>query len=169
MRILSRLQWTKDNLCDPSDYVYWDNKSLNGHIAKSKYTYNSGQMIQAGVLLYKATGERQYLEDAQKTAKGVFSYFVKLRKIKNREIPFYVDSPWFNVILYRGLKALFEVDHNATYIKVMEEDADYAWSHDRDKNGLFSKDWTGEKQDKYKWLLDNACMVELYAELSDIN
>ena len=23
-------QWTRDNLCDPSDFVYWDNKNLQG-------------------------------------------------------------------------------------------------------------------------------------------
>jgi uncharacterized protein YyaL (SSP411 family) len=162
-------QWTKDNLCDPTDYVYWDNKSLNGHIAKGKFTYNSGQMIQAGVLLYKATGEKQYLIDAQKTSEGTFNYFVKIQKTAHGEVQFYNDSPWFNVILFRGLKALFEVDHNKTYLKVMADDAEYAWRYDRDKNGLFSKDWTGEKQDKHKWLLDNACMIELYSELSNLN
>lgn len=162
-------QWTKNTLCDPSDYVYWDNESLNGHIAKNKYTYNSGQMIEAGVLLYKATGEKHYLIDAQKTAEGTFHYFVKPRKTAHGEVQFYSDSPWFNVILFRGLKALFEVDHNASYIKIMAQDAKYAWKYDRDTNGLFSKDWTGKVQDKYKWLLDNACMVELYAELSDID
>jgi hypothetical protein len=82
---------------------------------------------------------------------------------------FYDDSPWFNVILFRGLKTLFEVDHNKTYLKIMKDDAEYAWKYDRDKNGLFSKDWTGKEQDKYKWLLDNACMIELYSELGNLN
>lgn len=40
-------QWTRDNLCDPSDFVYWDNKNLQGKVDPTKYTYNSGQMIQA--------------------------------------------------------------------------------------------------------------------------
>lgn len=38
-------QWTRDNLRDPSDFVYWDNKNLQGKIGYAKYTYNSGQMI----------------------------------------------------------------------------------------------------------------------------
>lgn len=61
-------QWTRDNLCDPSDFVYWDNKNLQGKVDPAKYTYNSGQMIQAGVLLYQATGEKRYLKEAQQTA-----------------------------------------------------------------------------------------------------
>ena len=36
----------RDNLCDPSDFVYWDNKNLQGKVDPAKYTYNSGQMIQ---------------------------------------------------------------------------------------------------------------------------
>ena len=54
-------RWTKENLCDPSDGVYWDNINLEGNIAKQKYTYNSGQMIQAGVLLFQATNFRHIL------------------------------------------------------------------------------------------------------------
>lgn len=53
--------WTKKNLCDPNDHLYWDNINLKGNIAKEKYAYNSGQMIQAGVLLYEETGDEQYL------------------------------------------------------------------------------------------------------------
>ena len=48
--------WTKNSLRDPEDFVYWDNVRLDGSVDKAKYTYNSGQMIQAGVLHYQATG-----------------------------------------------------------------------------------------------------------------
>ncbi len=162
-------QWTKENLCDPSDYVYWDSKSLKGNIAKEKYTYNSGQMIQAGVLLYKATREKKYLIDAQRTAQGTFNYFMQTRKTVLGEMKFYNNSPWFNVILFRGLKDLYEVDHNRTYIQAMADNAEYAWKYTRDVNGLLGSDWSGNKKDKFKWLLDNACMIELYSELSSIN
>ena len=43
--------WTKKHLCDPTDHLYWDNINLKGKVSKEKYAYNSGQMIQAGVLL----------------------------------------------------------------------------------------------------------------------
>ena len=29
-------------------------------------------------------------------------------------------------------------------------------------------DWTGIKTKEYKWLLDNACMVELFSEINNI-
>lgn len=161
-------EWTKKNLRDPEDFVYWDNINLEGQIGYAKYTYNSGQMIQAGVLLYQITGKEAYLQDAQQTAKGAYEYFCRLQQTPKGEMRFYPDSPWFNVILFRGLKALYQIDHNPTYIKAMIDNADFAWRWTRDSNGLFSNDWSGNKSNQFKSLLENACMVELFAEISEL-
>jgi len=67
--------WTKEKLEDPNDGLFWDNMSLNGHIDKAKYSYNSGQMLQAAALLYRLTQEKQYLMDAQKLGEACYSYF----------------------------------------------------------------------------------------------
>ena len=161
-------QWTRDNLCDPSDFVYWDNKNLQGKVDPAKYTYNSGQMIQAGVLLYQATGEKRYLKEAQQTAEGSYRFFLKVQPIATGEMKFFPGTPWFNVILFRGLKALYLVDRNEAYIKTMIENADYAWNYTRDENGLFSNDWSGNRKEQFKSLLENACMIELFAEISEL-
>lgn len=161
--------WTKEKLCDPSDFVYWDNMALDARIGDAKYTYNSGQMIQAGVLLYQETGDSTYLVDAQRTAKGAFNRFTSLKpNVDGVETRFYTNSPWFNVIMFRGLKALYEVDGNAEYVNTMAQNARYAWKHTRDENGLLGTDWSGNETKKYKWLLDNACMLELYSEMSEL-
>ncbi len=124
-------------------------------------------MIQAGVLLYQATKDPLYLQDARETAAGAYGYFTRVRKTPQGEKLFYSNMPWFNVILLRGLIALYEVDKTDTYIQTMKENALYAWEYTRDENGLLGNDWTGEKNGKYKWLLDNACMIELYACMSE--
>lgn len=161
--------WTKNNLCDPEDFVYWDNVRLDGSVDKAKYTYNSGQMIQAGVLLYQVTKDENYLKDAQNTAKGAYEKFSGMRKgIDDTETRFYSASPWFNVILLRGLFALYEVDQNAEYVQTMADNARYAWKNTRDENGFLGNDWAGIDNKKHKWLLDNACMIELYSEISNI-
>lgn len=160
--------WTKDNLRDPDDGVYYDNIHLDGQLDKTKYTYNSGQMIQAAVLLYKLTKDPAYLADAKQTAEGSYKFFVKNRATALGERPFYGNMPWFNVILFRGLKALYEIDKNPLYITTMRENAYYAWNNTRDENGLLGTDWTGEKNKKHKWLMDNACMIELFAEFNDL-
>jgi predicted alpha-1,6-mannanase (GH76 family) len=45
--------WTKINLQDPTDHLYFDNKSLTGKTDTRKYTYNSGQMLQSSAMLYR--------------------------------------------------------------------------------------------------------------------
>ena len=161
--------WTKKNLRDPKDGVYWDNVRLDGSVDKAKYTYNSGQMIQAGVMLYQQSGDETYLKDAQETAQGAYAHFTKMRKnAAGEEARFYTANPWFNVILLRGLKALYEVDGNPAYIQTMADNARYAWRHTRDANGFLSNDWSGNETKPYKWLLDNACMVELFCEIHNI-
>lgn len=143
-------------------------ENLQGKIGYAKYTYNSGQMIQAGVLLYQATGDEQYLKDAQQTAKGSYEHFLKPQPTVKGEMKFFPSSPWFNVILFRGLKALYEVDKNDTYVKAMIDNADYAWQYTRDENGLLNNDWSGNRKDKFKSLLENSCMIELYSEISEL-
>ena len=157
--------WTKKHLCDPADYLYWDNINLKEKIAKEKYAYNSGQMIQAGVLLYEETKDEQYLRDAQKTAAGTDAFFRSKSDKVNPEIKVHKDMSWFNVILFRGFKALYEVDKNPVYVNALAENALHAWENYRDSNGLLGRDWSGHNNEQHKWLLDNACLIELFAEM----
>ena len=113
--------------------------------------------------------DEAYLKDAQETAQGAYQRFTEVRKaVDGTETRFYTASPWFNVILLRGLTALYEVDHNPEYIRTMADNARYAWDHTRDVNGFLDNDWTGIKTKEHKWLLDNACMVELFSEINNI-
>ena len=161
--------WTFRTLRDTTDNLYFDNINLEGKITEWKFAYNSGQMIQAGVLLYQQSGDETYLKDAQETAQGAYAHFTKMRKnAAGEEARFYTANPWFNVILLRGLKALYEVDGNPAYIQTMADNARYAWQYTRDANGFLSNDWSGNETKPYKWLLDNACMVELFCKIHNI-
>ena len=159
--------WTKKHLCDPSDHLYWDNINLNGKVAKEKYAYNSGQMIQAGVLLYEETGDKQYLKDAQETAAGTDAFFRTKKDKNNLGFDVHKDMAWFNVILYRGLKALSKVDKNPVYADALASNAIHAYKNYQDANGLLGRDWSGHQEEPHKWLLDNACLIELFAEMGD--
>ena len=63
-------------------------------------------MIQAGVLLYEETGDKDYLRDAQKTAAGTDAFFRSKADKKDPSVKVHKDMSWFNVILFRGFKAL---------------------------------------------------------------
>lgn len=162
-------EWTKSRLQDPTDHLYFDNIKLSGEIDSVKYTYNSGQMLQAASLLYKITGEQKYLKEAQKIAASAIQYFTSdFTTPEGKKIHLFKNTGnWFNTVLFRGYEELFYLDKNPEYIHIFRDNLAYLWEHVRDKNGLFGKDWTGEKQARHKWLLDQASLVELWARISN--
>ncbi|MCE8615916.1 glycoside hydrolase family 76 protein [Bacteroides fragilis] len=161
-------EWTKKRLQDPTDYLYFDNIFLDGKIDKSKYAYNSGQMMQAAILLYQFTGYRSFLKDAQNIAEACYNYFFinfvpeegeAFKLLKKGDV-------WFTAIMLRGFIELYLIDHNEKYINSFNRNMDYAWGHVRDKKGLFDTDFSGRTHDDRKWLLTQAAMVEMYARLA---
>lgn len=83
------------------------------------------------------------------------------------EMKFFLFSLWFNVIFFCGLKVFYKVDKNDIYVKVMIDNVDYVWQYICDENGLLNNDWLGNWKDKFKSLLENFCMIELYLEISE--
>jgi len=154
--------WLKTNLQDPSDKTYWNDKNASGNINQTKWTYNSGVMALNGILLYRITGQQQYLDDAKATATGAYNFFVKPRNGLSLSYPDH--DPWFNTKL---LKAYIEIasylpaakGYIDTYISFINNGYDKA----RLTNGLFYEDWTGAQQGRYKDLLHQAAVIESYA------
>lgn len=62
--------WTRKNLQDPKDKLYWDSIDLDGKLDKTKWSYNSALMIRAGVLLARKRGNDDFLKEAEETAKA---------------------------------------------------------------------------------------------------
>jgi rhamnogalacturonyl hydrolase YesR len=160
--------WTKEKLEDPTDGLYWDNMGLNRHVDKAKYSYNSGQMLQAAALLYRLTKEKQYLIDAQKLAEACYSYF--FQDFSGQEFKLLKNSNlWFHAVMMRGFISLFEQDQNPKYITVFAKNLHYAWQNMRDEKGLFYADWTLKNRKEKKDLLDQCAFVEMYARLAKLN
>lgn len=161
------LAWCSQ-LKSPKEGVYWDNMNPEGEIDRHKYTYNTGTILHANALLFNITKDKTYLDEANSLAQASLTYFTKREDCLPFE--FYPNSPWFNVILFKGFLALYDTDpdHSPIYIDSMRRNADYAWTHARDSEGLFSKDWTGKTgvNQRHKWLLDQAPMIEYYALLA---
>lgn len=161
-------EWTKKNLQDTEDYLYFDNINLDKIIGKAKFAYNSGQMMQAASILYKLTKNSEYLFDAQNIAKGCSDFFFtkfvtpsgeKIKLIKKGDV-------WFSAVMLRGFIELYNIDKNRIYLDDFDKSLDYAWQHAREKNGLFNSDFSGEKKDEKKWLLTQAAMVEMFSRIA---
>lgn len=165
-------EWTKVTLQDPNDFLYFDNKNLEGHIGLAKFAYNSGQMIQAAALLYKNTSDAAYLTDAQQTAAAAYNYFFHDYRPTAEDKPFRLlneGNVWFTAIMFRGFVELYGQDNDTKYMDTFRLNLDYAWGQMRDAStGLFNSDWSGAKQDESKWLLTQFAMVEMYARMGNV-
>ena len=128
-------------------------------------------MLQAASLLYKLTGNRQFLTEAQNVARAGINYFTEpfktqdgtdIRLFRNR-------GTWFVAIMMRGYIELYLQDNNPEYLQIFADNLELAWKSARYDNGLINSDWSGEKKEKQQWLLNQAAMVEMYANLGNMN
>lgn len=163
-------EWTQHTLQDTTDFLYFDNISVDGKISKAKYAYNSGQMMQSAALLYKLTEKQDYLKDAQRIAQSCHRYFFSdYEPVQGNSFSLLKKGDvWFSAVMLRGFIELYEIDGNKQYLDSFTQSLDYAWEHARDTDGLFNTDFSGEKKDERKWLLTQAAMIEMYARLAAI-
>lgn len=160
-------KWMHSRMRNP-DGIYFNDVKMDGKPNPTYYTYNTGAMLESAMLLYKFTREASYFKEAQLVAKNSLRFFSKQELGVRR---FNVDLPWFLTVLFRGYESLYHVDKNPEYIKAILIDLDRAWENAADRNGLLSAKWATNQNAlrKPKWLLDEACIAELYARASLLN
>lgn len=158
------LDWCK-RLKDPATGTYWDHVNSDGSIEPTKWTYNTGSILHANVLLHTLTGDSAALQEAQRLAVSSLATFTRL----TGEHTEYPAMPWFNVVLLRGYIALRDVDRDLgeQCINAFQSYVDGAWSNGPDDHGLFSGNWMAPINAKpARWLLDHAAMIEAVARLA---
>src|SRR5699024_6045681 len=134
----SLYSWCKSKLQDPEDYLYWDNLKYNDEgkisIDKAKYTYNSGQAIEAAALLYKITKNQQYLTDAEHTVGSIFKKWGTPFHSYILHKSFVAIDPagdvWFRAVMLRGLITLYKIDGDRKYIDAYKDLLTHAWKSD---------------------------------------
>jgi rhamnogalacturonyl hydrolase YesR len=161
--------WMHDNLRNDNGLYWNDKKVVDGKINPTYWTYNTGAVLEASVLLYTFTKDEKYLTEAQLIAKNVYQHFHDEKH--DPALNMRIDLPWFVTVLFRGYEALYKVDKNRIYIDSIHHDLDYAWTNTRDQYGLLTHTWTNDATElkKPKWLMDEDCIAELYARLAYLN
>lgn len=141
---------------DPKTKIYYngihtiirDHIRTSGNVNKDLYSYNSGSMIIADLLLYKLTGCPEYKEDAVLSAAAAHEAF--LRHDAEAGVSFYKDFVWFTAILAEGYEALAEEAPAAVepYLDILEQSLSYACGYYKKENGLLPHDYvSGWRQD----------------------
>ena len=166
-------------LQDKSDHLFYDNvrpgkddPNQPGDIEKNKYSYNSGQPLQAACLLYKITGEQKYLDEAYAIAESCHKkWFIPYRS-KELNLTFNIFAPkqdmWFNTIMCRGFFELYSIDNNRKYVDDIEKSMIHAWeSSCHQSNNLLNDDDLRGGTTKTSWEIRmQGALVELYARLA---
>ncbi len=160
-------EWMYKNLRDSAGLYVNDIKTATGKVNPVYYTYNTGSMLEAAMVLYAITGEKKYYTQASQTALSAYDYFGKPQEGMRSA---FCDLPWFATILFRGYAAYYAVNKNTKYLTAIIAQVDHAWNNS-DPNGLLNHDWSEARDTagKPKWLLDEACIAEIYARMALLN
>lgn len=142
--------WVRETLLGQGQ-LYFDRIDPNGTVHQELWTYNQGTMIGAGVLLHQATGEADYLAQAELTAKAALTRF-PLNELLQQDAA-------FNAVFFRNLFLLNHLAPSGVHHDLASEYGERMWSERRlPESGLF----TGGES----FLNDTAPMIEIYALLA---
>ncbi len=144
--------WVRTCLLEPSG-LYADHINLNGTLQRSLWSYNQGSMMGAGMLLYLATRNPEYLAQARQTAKAAQAYFTYSRLSG--------ENPFFAAVYFRNLLYLDHFTHESPGSLPVREYAYYAWLRHRLSDNLFAYGSPPSTA-----LLSQAALVQVYALLS---
>jgi hypothetical protein len=145
-------QWVRTCLTE-SNGLYADHIRLHGVIDPTEWSYNQGVMIGAGVLLYQATGNSEFLFQARQTANAALAYFTIPRLLS--------ENPFFAAVYFRNLMYLDAVTHDPPGAKLAQSYIDSVWVHQRLSDNLFAFGSPLSTQ-----LLYQAAVTQIYALLS---
>lgn len=170
-----------NTLRDPSDNLYYDLVGTifdengvpvaNDSFDKTKYTYNSGAMISAGVAMYNVTGDEKYLDHARATAESCREYFGYHDFVEGYVMYPTATTTWFNLVMYIGYYDLFLADPTQTvYLDDVQKSIDYAYEH-YGRDGYIPVSWLAGWEDGWvksdcKNLLDHTSHAETYLLLA---
>ena len=145
-------QWVRSCLLQPNA-LYAAHINRTGVVEPMLWSYNQGAMIGAGALLYRATGNISYLNQARQTAAAALSYFTPERLAG--------ENPFFPSVYFRDLLYLDSITHESSGAIVAQNYVNNAWDHLRLRDNLFVSGSPPATQ-----LLYQAAIVQVYALLA---
>jgi hypothetical protein len=148
-------EWVRQCLGQPSGLIA-DHLEPNGELDPEVWSYTQGVMIGAGALLYQATGDHAYLDEAYALAQAALGSFgLEALAGENEAAPAFA-ALFLQNVLYLGYVLRSELGR-----QLAQEYVNWAWESLREPDGLFlTADGTPTQ------LLGQAGIVQIYAFLA---
>jgi Glycosyl hydrolase family 76 len=136
--------------------LYEDHITFDGDRDRTIWSYNQGVMVGAKVLLYRATGEKEYLRSAKRSARVTLGWFTQNR-LRHQPAAFVA-------ILFDNLLSLDALRPDSRIRGAAASYANWAWRSHRNRhtNAFFFP----ARQEP---VLNQAAMVRIYALLARID
>lgn len=137
-------------MVNPTTYQVADHFEPDGKMVWWKFTYNEGLMIGAGLELFKATGDKAYLQQAHHIARFMVNNEVTTTAYGNvlfdgTNQHCTGDAHLFKGIAYRYLTQLYQQDiTQKEYYTILKSSAEAIWNLARNKKlNVFAVNWAG--------------------------
>jgi DUF1680 family protein len=127
-------EWTRKNLQDDDGLIFDSIAVPAGTVERAKFTYNSATLIRAACLLYGATRDKAYLDEARRVARAAERRFVRA------EDGVITGSGKLGVKLVEAFLELYEVDHDEHWRQVVGRCLASVRGH-RNAAGWYPQDW----------------------------
>ena len=126
--------WTNTKLQD-KDGLFFDAYETNGKLHPAKWTYNTAMMLRSNCLFYATTGEKKYLDEAQRLAAAAEKQWIR------PETGGVNDYGAFAHMLTEAFLFLYDQDKNQHWLDVTRHALTYLHEHVRDAAGYYGRDW----------------------------
>ncbi|HUY99012.1 MAG TPA: glycoside hydrolase family 76 protein, partial [Thermomicrobiaceae bacterium] len=111
--------------------LYWDHIDIAGEVERTQWSYNQGTMIDAAVLLARATGEPGYREQAERTARAAIALYAGGDRLATQ-------GPAFNAIFLKNLLLARDAGGIDVDLSPLRDYGTRLWESARDpESGLF--------------------------------
>ena len=130
--------WARNNLFDKRAGRVADSRHGNGNPDWKMHVYNQATCIGAAVMLYKATGDKMYLEDAVLAAD-----YTKKRMSKNEFLHFEngIEQGIYHAIFAQYIIRLIEDGKQPQYLPWLRENINTGWANRLKINNISYKDY----------------------------
>jgi hypothetical protein len=125
--------WVNAHLLD-GDGLYFDHVKLDGSVDKTKFSYNTGLMIRADLLLAQITGDPHFLAEAHRASDAAIKRWVNADGI-------ITDDAAFAHLLCGAFLKLSATDGNPKWRGVVLQSLDVLHARGRDPRGHYPKRW----------------------------